>query len=223
VGESQLTDPPPDAFEVVVRGHQWWWEYEYPESGVKTANEMHVPVNTRVYLRLESADVIHSFWVPRFAGKTDVIPGRTNIMWFHAQEEGIFQGNCAEYCGNQHANMLIRVVVQSEDAFQAWVNDQLPNARDDSETRRGRDVFLKNACVNCHTIRGTGADGTFGPDLTHLASRDTLASAMVANDEERLTQWVDNPQKIKPGCWMPSFKLEKSDVAEVVKYLRSLK
>jgi cytochrome c oxidase subunit 2 len=223
VGEARQDEIPEGATVVTVRGHQWWWEYEYPDLKVKTANEMHVPVNTPIFLHLESADVVHSFWVPRLSGKTDVIPGRTNFMWFNAHKPGIYQGNCAEYCGTQHANMLIRVVVDSEDEFRAWVEAEKLEARNDSETRRGREVFVSHSCVNCHTIRGIGAAGTFGPDLTHLAARDTLASAMVPNDRAWLTKWVRDPQEVKPGCWMPAFKLSKEDETELVRYLESLK
>jgi cytochrome c oxidase subunit 2 len=219
-------EPPPGSLQITVRGHQWWWEYDYPEEGVKTANELHLPVDRPIFLRLESADVVHSFWIPRFTGKTDVIPGRTNLMWFHATKTGIYQGNCAEYCGAQHANMLLYAVVQSEDEFRDWVESQKEGARNDSETRRGRDIFMSHSCVNCHTIRGTettGATGTFGPDLTHVGSRDTLASAMVPNDTGWLTAWIRDPQQVKRGCWMPAFKLNTEDETDLVRYLQSLK
>lgn len=214
---------PPNALHVTVRGHQWWWEYEYPDERLKTANELHLPMNRPIFLHLESADVVHSFWIPRLSGKTDVIPGRTNTMWFEARAAGIYQGNCAEYCGTQHSNMLLRAVVQTEDEFRDWVETQKEEAKQDSEARRGRDVFLSNSCVSCHTVRGTRAAGTFGPDLTHLASRDTLASAMVPNDTQWLTKWVKDPQTVKPGCWMPAFKLDAEDEKELVRYLESLK
>lgn len=223
VAEVRQQDVPEGALEVTVRGHQWWWEYEYPSLGLKTANELHVPIDTPIYLRLESADVIHSFWVPRLSGKTDVIPGRTNYMWFRAHDTGIYEGNCAEYCGTQHANMLLRAIVQTDDEFHDWVENEKQPARNDSEARRGREVFASHSCIDCHTIRGTGAAGTFGPDLTHLAARATLASAMVPNDHHWLTAWVKDPQKVKPGCWMPAFKLTADDEKELIKYLESLK
>jgi cytochrome c oxidase subunit II len=223
VNDVRRDEPPPNSLHITVRGHQWWWEYDYPEEGVKTANELHLPVNRPVFLHLESADVAHSFWIPRLSGKTDVIPGRTNIMWFSANRTGTFQGNCAEYCGTQHANMLLYAVVQSEDEFRDWVEAQKEEARTDSETRRGREVFTSHSCVNCHTIRDTGAAGTFGPDLTHVGSRDTLASAMVPNNTGWLTAWIRDPQQVKQGCWMPAFKLSTEDETELVRYLQSLK
>lgn len=223
VADVRQDTPPANALHVTVRGHQWWWEYDYPEERVKTANELHLPVDRPIFLRLESADVVHSFWIPRLSGKTDVIPGRPNTMWFEARRTGIYKGNCAEFCGTQHANMLLRAVVQSDDDFRDWVETQKEDARSDSETRRGREVFATHSCVNCHTIRGTGAAGTFGPDLTHLASRDTLASGMVPNNTDWLTKWVKDPQQVKPGCWMPAFKLNADEEKELVRYLESLK
>jgi cytochrome c oxidase subunit 2 len=227
VGETVQTDPPDGAMEITVRGHQWWWEYEYPQDGdFKVANELHVPVDRKVFLRLESADVVHSFWIPRLAGKTDVVPGKVNLMWFEAHEEGIFKGNCAEYCGNQHANMHLYAVVESESAFRQWIEEQKAGPRDDPEARRGREVFFAHNCIDCHTIHGTVAKGIFGPDLTHVGSRTTLAAGMVRLDDTKvdwMARWVDDPQKIKPGCLMPSLKLRKDEVEEVARYLRSLK
>jgi cytochrome c oxidase subunit 2 len=216
-----------DVVQVRVVGHQWWWEFQYPELGVTTANGLHVPVGEDgkprpVRLELESADVIHSFWVPQLAGKTDVIPGRTNEMWFDAAAVGVFRGQCAEYCGTQHANMRIRVVVESPSEFERWLAAEREPAAADSSVAAGRDLFLSLACVNCHTVRGTPARGTFGPDLTHLMSRKTLASGAAEMSHENLRRWVDNPALIKPGALMPSMHLSSDEIAQVVEYLESL-
>jgi cytochrome c oxidase subunit 2 len=216
---------PPGALEVTVKGHQWWWEYQYPALGITTANELHVPVDTPVFLRLESVDVIHSFWIPRLAGKTDVVPGHPNTMWFHVTDTGIYKGQCAEYCGTQHANMILFASVQSPGDFERWVANQKKPARRDPSVQKGASIFFGHNCVDCHTVRysGSTARGTFGPDLTHLADRKTLASAMVDNDQEWLTRWIENPQAVKPGCLMPSFQFNKEDTRDLVAYLSSLK
>jgi cytochrome c oxidase subunit 2 len=184
-----------------------------------------VPVGRPVWFELKSADVIHSFWFPRLNGKTDVVPGRTNTMWFKVEEgqSGTYLGQCTEYCGNQHANMILRLEAELPEVFEEWVRSQKRPAVNAPFARAGRDLFMANACMNCHTIRGTPAQGTFGPDLTHLMSRQTLASAMVPNDLKTLTQWVDNPQKIKPGCWMPAMKLDARQRDLIVEYLQTLK
>jgi len=227
--------PPPGSkpLYVTVIGHQWWWEYVYDkydgqDLGVITANELHVPASEEgvprpVYLTLKSADVCHSFWVPRLAGKTDLIPGRTNQMWFQTNQRGLFLGQCAEYCGTQHAHMLLRVNVDSPDEFQRWLEDQKRPAMDDAAARAGREVFLSQTCVNCHRVRGTSATGTYAPDLTHLMSRQTLASGAVPNTPEQLRKWVIDPQRIKEGCLMPAFGLSGEQVEHLVNYLMTLK
>jgi cytochrome c oxidase subunit 2 len=232
-----LTDSQPLRIRVI--GHQWWWEFNYERYGDEkigfvTANELHVPASNRsvpserrpVFLTLLSEDVAHSFWVPRLAGKTDLIPGRTNDMWFETERTGVYLGQCAEYCGTQHANMLLRVYVDSAEEFARWMDSQKKNGRDsnDAEVRKGKEVFLAQSCINCHRVGGTPARGTFGPDLTHLMSRDTLAAGMVPNDREgkKLREWIANPQTIKTGCLMPAFGLSESDLDRVVRYLRSL-
>ena len=228
------SDMPENALHVRVISHQWWWEFEYPQSGVRTANELHVPVSDAdqaraVVLELESADVVHSFWVPQLAGKTDLIPGHKNTMWFEAQQAGVYHGQCAEFCGTQHANMLIRVIAQPANEFQAWLDDQRQNAADDAKLddaeRAGKQVFLAKTCVNCHTIRGTPAHGTVGPDLTHLASRETLAAGVLKNNREQLAKWLADPQAtdMKPGCNMPDLQLTSYEIANLVSYLESLK
>jgi cytochrome c oxidase subunit 2 len=225
--------------KVTVVGHQWWWEYYYESydgqaPGFVTANELHVPVSEPAtednpavprptFVTLQSVDVVHSFWVPRLSGKIDCIPGRTNSLWFSTEQPGLYLGQCAEYCGTQHANMLIRVVVESEADFLAWCDNEKKDAVDDPSQRDGRDAFLGLSCINCHTIRGTRATGTFGPDLTHLMSRRTIASGMVSNNVGELRKWLRDPQKVKPGCWMPDMKLSERDVIRVTDYLLSLK
>jgi cytochrome c oxidase subunit II len=227
--------PGDNALFVTVVGRQWWWEYRYGhyngrELGFITANELHVPasepgekgVKRPVYLRLQSADVCHSFWVPRLAGKMDLIPGRTNTLWFQTDRPGLYLGQCAEYCGTQHAGMLIRVNVDPTAAFERWLEDQKKPAVEDSAARAGKDLFLSLSCVNCHRIRGTPAAGGYAPDLTHLMSRQTLASGTVKNDEANLRQWVLDPQKLRPGCLMPAFRLDDRELRLVVQYLRTL-
>lgn len=223
---------------ITVIGHQWWWEYVYeeydgrklsPANGPKliTANELHVPVSSAgdvrpIYLTLRSADVVHSFWVPRLAGKIDVFPDRVNQLWFQPQQTGLFLGQCAEYCGTQHANMRIRVVVQTPEEFEDWLADQERPAAEEPAAADGRRVFLTQSCVTCHRVRGTPAAGTFGPDLTHLANRQTLCTYL-PNDHDTLRRWVVDPQKLKPGCWMPAMNLSPQQVDLVVKYLESLR
>jgi cytochrome c oxidase subunit 2 len=218
----QKVERPPDAMPVTVVGHQWWWEFQYPELGITTANELHVPASKATYLTLQSADVVHSFWVPRLAGKTDVIPNRNNEMWFGGAEPGVYVGQCAEFCGTQHANMLLRVYVHTDEQWQAWVKQQQRPAATVAAASKGRDVFLKTACINCHTVRGTVADGRFGPDLTHLMSRDTLGAGVVVNNAENLKAWLDDPDHDKPGVLMPSMKLSDDELEQVVAYLLTL-
>lgn len=221
------TEAPGDgALRVRVIGHQWWWEYQYPDLDVTTANELVVPLSDGdtprpVHLELESADVIHSYWVPRLAGKTDLIPGRLNRMEFEPTQLGTYTGQCAEYCGTQHANMLLRVNVVSAADFQSWVADQKKPAVNTESAGQRR--FMELACANCHTIRGTRAKGVFGPDLTHLMSRETLASGMVPNDHQNLLDWLLDPQDIKPGCRMPDMRLKPADAELLATYLETLK
>jgi cytochrome c oxidase subunit 2 len=218
----------PGAVHATIIGHQWWWEIRYPDLGIVTANELHVPasdVSRRqpTFLKLQSADVAHSFWVPQLAGKTDVIPGRENSMWFEPTQPGTYLGNCAEYCGMQHAQMLIRVIVQSPGEFERWVAEQKRAAVEEPSAQQGRRVFFANSCVNCHTIRGTSAQGAFGPDLTHLMSRETLASGATPNTPETLRAWVRDPQKLKVGCLMPNMQMSDTEVDQIVSYLQTLK
>lgn len=226
--DSRDPSPPPDALRVIAVGHQWWWEFRYPELGIVTANELHVPLadakNRRpVYIELQSADVIHSFWVPRLAGKTDLIPARKNFMWFEPTTAGTFLGQCAEYCGTQHGGMLLRVVVESPEDFQKWAANEARDAAVDPERQADRDLFLSLACVNCHTVRGTIAKGIFGPDLTHLMSRATIASGLIENNRDNLAHWIFDAQDLKPGCLMPSFHLTEEQAASIARYLETLR
>jgi len=228
VVEVQNKRMPPDALKVTVVGHQWWWEIRYPELGIVTANELHVPQSSvakpaHTLLKLQSADVAHSFWVGQLSGKVDLIPGITNSMWLDPRQTGIYLGNCAEYCGTQHANMLIRVIVDSPADFEKWAAAQKMNASADPQLEAARSKFLSLNCINCHTVSGTAAAGTFGPDLSHLMSRTTLASGMIPNTAENLRAWVKDPQAIKHGNLMPNMQLNPRELDEVVTYLASLK
>jgi cytochrome c oxidase subunit 2 len=222
---------PASALDVVVIGHQFWWEYRYPALGVVTANELHVPVSdpahpTPTYLSLSSADVTHSFSVPRLAGRMDIIPNRVNTMWIDPEAAGLYLGQCAQYCGTQHAKMLQRVYADSPADFAAWIKQQAAPAADPStlnpEQLAGKAVFEHNACANCHTIKGTSSQGKFGPDLTHMASRDTLGSGAFANNPQNLHQWIDEPDSFKPGVLMPPMHLSKTDLDAVTAYLITL-
>ncbi len=227
------TAPDDNALYVTVTGRQWWWEYTYEtyngrKLGFITANELHIPLSDAdqprpTYLTLESADVCHSFWVPRLGGKMDLIPGRTNELLLETTEAGLFLGQCAEYCGAQHAHMLIRVIVDTPQEFESWLENQQRPAVDDPDVRTGRDAFLSESCVSCHRVRGTPAKGSYAPDLTHLMSRETLASGMIANDPDNLRRWVRDPQSIKPDCLMPAFGLTDQQQEQIVRYLETLR
>ncbi len=219
---------PPDALEVTVVGHQWWWEIRYPALGIVTANELHVPVSagahpTPTFIDLESADVVHSFWVPRLAGKTDLVPNRRNRMWIEPREPGVFFGQCAEFCGTQHAHMLLRVFVHSPDEFARWVAEQQQPAVVDPAGAEGRRVFESTACINCHSVGGSVATGRFGPDLTHLMSRVTLAAGAERMSAETLRAWLEDPDHLKPGARMPAMQLESPALDRLVSYLLTLR
>lgn len=219
---------PADALDVTVIGHQFWWEYRYPKLGIVTANELHIPVSdprhpTPTYLTMSSADTNHSFWIPRLAGKMDVIPNRVNVMWMDPSNAGLYLGQCAQYCGTQHAKMLLRVYADTPDDFAAWVARQKQPAVEDASVSEGRAVFQHNACISCHTVAGTVATGRFGPDLTHVGSRDTIASGAVPNTSANVRSFVDNPEHSKPGALMPPMHLSNHDLDVVTAYLISLK
>lgn len=261
---------PASAVDVVVVGHQFWWEFRYPQYNVVTANELHIPVsnppNSRPsYLKLTSADVMHSFWVPSLAGKTDLLPNRVNEMWLDPQQAGLYVGQCAQFCGMEHAKMLLRVYVDSPEQFQQWIASQqktqseigvaapaalsAPNqgnggkgtppanspmtrmeaaaqpqgAPQGINAHDGQLVFEQQACINCHTVAGTVANGRYGPDLTHLMSRETLAAGAMPNTPENLKAWIDDPNNFKPGSLMPAMHLTERQDAQITAYLQTLK
>ena len=230
IGEIQNAKMPEGALKVRVVGHQWWWEVEYPEIGIITANEIHVPVSTRggerrpTEIILESADVIHSFWVPQLAGKTDVVPNKRNRTWIEPFATGTFFGNCAEYCGTQHANMLLRVIVETPEDFAKWVeNMKRPVAvPTDPLAIQGRKDFYGNSCVTCHRVDGTVAAGVFGPDLTKLMTRQTIGAGVAPLNPDTLRLWVRDPQALKTGCLMPDMQLQSSQVDSITAYLLTL-
>ena len=221
-------EPGPGALRVTVVGNQWWWEIRYPDLGIVTANELHVPVSdpgdpAPTFVTLHSADVIHSFWVPQLAGKVDVIPNRVNRVWIDPRTPGTYVGQCAEFCGLQHAGMLLRVTVHPKAEFARWVAAQQAPAADDPSVRAGRDLFHSLACISCHAVRGTPANGVFGPDLTHLMGRTTLGAGVARNTPENLRAWVEDPASLKPGALMPAMQLGRGDLDRLVAYLLTLR
>ena len=211
-----------------VTGHQWWWEVTYvtqdPSQTFTTANEIHIPVGMRVLVRLHGGDVIHSFWVPQLSGKTDTIPGQTNVAWLQADQPGRYRGQCSEYCGAQHAHMGLEVVAESPASFQDWRAHQLQPAPDPQEAnlQRGR-ALVEYRCGLCHQVRGTRAGARSAPDLTHLASRSTIAAGVLPNNPGTLSGWIENSQHIKPGNLMPNQDLAGADLNDVVSYLETLR
>ena len=231
IWQTEAAPKPSSAVDVIVIGHQFWWEYRYPKLGVVTANELHIPISnpqkpSPAFLEMSSADVAHSFWIPRLAGKTDLIPNRVNTMWMDPPEAGLYLGQCAQYCGTQHAKMLLRVYAESPENFAAWIKQQQQPAHGDLSgnplAEEGRAIFLRNACTSCHTVSGTSATGRFGPDLTHLASRDTIASGPIENTPQNLRKWIDDPNTMKPGSLMPSMHLNDHDLDAITAYLTML-
>ena len=229
--EIQDAPMPENALNIRIVGHQWWWEVHYPDLGIITANEIHVPVGAKdgsrrpTHITLESADVIHSFWVPQLAGKTDLVPNRINHTWIEPLSPGVFLGNCAEYCGTQHANMLLRVIAQTPDEFDKWVaNQQKPPVAPSAPLAiQGHKDFYDLSCVNCHKIESTPAEGVFGPDLTKFATRQTLGAGVAPRTLQNLHAWLADPDDLKPGCYMPDMKLTPSQLDSLVAYLETLK
>ncbi len=219
----------PYAASVTLTGHQWWWEAVYQDSepahSFTAANEVHLPVGEPVYFGVQTADVIHSFWVPELAGKIELIPGRQNSLWLEARVPGVFVGLCSQYCGTQHAHMRITVVAESPDAFHGWLARQRESAPApaDSTQAAGQQVFLTRGCASCHTIRGTGAGGAMGPDLTHLASRHMLGAGAMPNTPPNLMAWIQDAQGIKPGSDMPRMDLPPRELEALVAYLETLR
>jgi cytochrome c oxidase subunit 2 len=213
-----------DALQVEVVGNQWWWEVRYPDHGVTTANEIHLPADRDVEVHLTSADVIHSFWVPRLAGKLDVLPDSTNTLLLRASEPGVHRTQCAEFCGLQHAKMGLYVVVEPEDAFSRWLeaNARPAAAPDGDDARRGRSLFGRRGCGECHRVQGTDFDGDVGPDLTHLAGRRSIAAATLAMTRANLRDWIRDPHAIKSGVDMPALDLGEEELEAIVSYLEGL-
>jgi cytochrome c oxidase subunit II len=207
-----------------VVGHQWWWEFDYPDQKIITADEMHVPVNATVYLDVESVDVIHSYWVPQLGGKMDAIPGHTNKTWLQPTKTGTFPGQCSEFCGSQHGNMRFTVVVDTPEQFQTWLKQQesaVPTLT--GQAAQGEQAFLNGACVGCHTIDGTKAQGKIGPNLTHFASRGSFAGATLPNTPDNVAKWLADPQAVKPGNLMPNLHLAPDQINSLVAFLESLR
>ena len=231
---SVLTDralaglPRNGAVNIKLVGHQWWWEAEYdnadPSHIFQTANELHVPVGKPVVLTLDADDVIHSFWVPNLHGKKDLIPGRTSTFEFRADQPGVYRGQCAEFCGYQHANMALLVIAETPEEYGRWLDAQQQPAHDppDAQSARGRDVFLASTCAMCHAVGGTQASARKGPDLTHVASRRTIAAGTLRNDDGARSAWISDPHSIKPGVNMPATTLTPQDLQALLAYLRTL-
>ncbi len=221
-----VSDPPPAPEpDLIVSGHQWWWEARYPKSGVVVANEMHIPVGKAISVRIESTDVLHEFWVPELARKITAVPGHPNHIWLQADNVGTYLGICSEFCGTQHAWMHFLIVAESEADFAAWENAQRQSAGPpvDDLAIKGMELFHQTSCVSCHTIQGTSAQGKAGPDLTHFASRRQIGAGIVANSPENLHRWLANPHNVKPGVLMPNFQFTDEQLAQLVAYLETLK
>ena len=218
---------PPDvenALRIDVVGKQWWWQFSYPSLEVETANELHIPVGRTVIAQLRTDDVIHSFWVPKLAGKMDLIPNKINHLWFQADAPGVYYGQCAEFCGSSHANMRLRVIAHPEDAFASWIEAQQAAAKAPTEplAQEGAQVFQQR-CTACHAVAGTSANGKTGPNLTHFGSRQTLAAGLLPNSPSHVARWLQNPQAVKPGSLMPNLGLSEAEVQALTAYLQQLK
>ncbi|MFH1302949.1 MAG: cytochrome c oxidase subunit II, partial [Planctomycetota bacterium] len=223
-GKTDVSD-----IDLIVTGHQWWWEVKYPKSGVITANEIYIPADKKKKFRVQisSADVIHCFWVPQLGRKIDAIPGRDNYIWLQASEPGSYQGRCSEYCGAQHAWMNFKVYAVTDTEFDQWVaSEQLANKQPkllSPLANSGKQFFFQATCPQCHTIYGTPAEATIGPDLTHFARRKEIGAGVIENTSENLALWLKDPQALKPGCKMPDFKLSDEHLKQLVAYLETLK
>lgn len=224
---ASATTPPtgPGTLKMKVVGHQFWWEFDYPDLNVVTADELHVPVGTKVDVTVESEDVIHNFWIPKVGGKIQAIPNQVNTTWIQADQTGVYNAQCMQLCGFSHANMRMRLVSQSKADFDAWVaNQQKPAiAPTTAQEKAGQQTFLTSACVGCHTITGTTANGKIGPNLTHIGSHLTLAGATLENNPQDLATWLHDPPAVKPGSIMPNLHLTDQQVSDLVAYLESLK
>ena len=215
-------NPQPDIF---VTGHQWWWEAEYPKTGVMTANEIHIPAGKKILLGMTSADVIHSWWVPDLGRKIDMMPGMTSYIWLYNEKPGVYIGACSEFCGVQHARMRIRVIVDTEEDFKAWSETQLKPVvtTGSADFEKGKELFQEKTCVSCHAINGTDYNETIGPNLTHFGSRKRFLADMKENNETNLRAWLHNPQDVKVGVKMPNFIFSQAEEDALVEYLKNLK
>ena len=228
-GRALASLPQQDAIAIEVTGYQWWWHVVYadrnPSQRVTTANELHVPTGRTILLILDAADVIHSLWIPNLHGKMDLVPGRQNTLWLRVDEPGVYRGQCAEYCGVQHAHMALTVIAEPPDAFAAWLNGQrqTPAPPASAEAQRGQALFRATTCVMCHSVRGTIAGARLGPDLTHVGTRSTVAAATLPNTRDNLLRWIANPQHVKPGSRMPASELPRTDLEAIVSYLETLR
>jgi cytochrome c oxidase subunit II len=215
-----------EKYTVEVVGHRWWWEVNYPDQGFTTANEIHIPAGQPVTFKVTSADVIHSFWIPELNGKIDMIPGQTNTIVMQADRPGVYRGQCGEYCGTQHAKMALLVIADAPEDFNAWVKNQQsvpPPPAEGSIEKEGQQAFLGSSCVYCHTIQGTNGSGKIGPDLTHLASRQTIGAGILPNNPGNLTGWILDAQALKPGNLMPPMNLDPEQIQSILAYLQTLK
>jgi len=224
MGEVQTIPENPKPF-LEITGHQWWWEAKYPNSGVITANQIYIPTGKKILLKLNSADVIHSWWVPELGRKMDMMPGRDNYMWFYADKEGEYLGTCSEFCGVQHARMRIRVTALNPEEFEVWEQKQLKPVATSTNKQflKGKQLFETKTCTNCHAINGTDFKENIGPNLTHFASRKRFLADMKVNDVKNLRAWLTNPQDVKSGVKMPNFILSESEIGALVAYLNNLK
>jgi cytochrome c oxidase subunit 2 len=229
VGRTLSLPPSAKPLTIEITGRQWWWSVAYadtsPHGRFTTANEVHVPVGEPVLFLLTAQDVIHSFWVPNLAGKKDMIPGYTESFWFQADTAGVYRGQCAEFCGTQHAKMALWIIAEPRERYNAWVAQQREPAKSptDSIASRGRDVFMVTMCAMCHAIEGTEAGSHVGPDLTHVGSRRTIAAGTLPNTREALSAWIMDAQAFKPGARMPANALHLDDLNALVTYLQGLK
>lgn len=211
--------------DVIVIGHQWWWQTIYPSHDVIGANEIHLPAGRPILLELRAADVIHDWWVPSFGNKMDMVPGRENYLWLTIKEPGTYIGACSEFCGAQHAGMRLQIIAQSQQDYDHWLSTQQQQATipNDTLVQTGAQLFAQYTCGSCHRINGTDANGEAGPDLTHIGSRKTLLTGLMTNNPNNLTAWLKNPQQIKPGAHMPNFFLDEHSLKALTAYLTALK
>jgi len=224
---NKINDPIADGKkpDIEIIAHQWWWDFRYPQKGVVTANELHIPVGKKLLMKVEAADVIHSWWVPSLGRKIDAIPGRSNYAWIEADEAGTYDGACSEYCGAEHAWMRIKVIAEPEEEYEAWLQHEKQHAPlpTDSLAVLGAKLFQQKTCGSCHAISGTPARAHIAPDLSHFASRKTILSGMMENSKENLRRWLEDPQKLKEGSQMPNFRMKKQEIDALTHYLETLK